>query len=290
MNMRKYFTYLSKFFAATLFLAAFTACTSDNEPCDEGCGEKVIFTETFDGAEAILSGPTAAGENLKEDFPAEDGFVCFKENKNHKDIWYGINTDTEGLVNASNGGVWLSNYHTFDVEGSTDWYSFTNQSSVYNTKAASGENFAVIYGMKNDFGGDYAKIYMKEGLGYHFLSMKVCNSAYTAGVALYGNDFSDGSMKEKGGYLYLLVKGYKDGKVLTDTNGKEIIDRFTLMDFRNKKEIFVKDWTDFFLTNVHKHEVDYIEFSMEGSDSQTTLGLNTPAYACIDDLQYGYKK
>ena len=286
--------------SSVLLLPLVSSCSTANE--DDGClpgGHfNKIHTEKFATIDAsYTAGPTAYGENLYAEFKAQDGYVPFT-NWESKHLKLGVNTDKEGNSNFYNGGVCFSNWNTYQSqEGSEDqnWYTHKNQCSVYNTQAVSGsrkgggyddDSFIVVTGLKNEFGGDYARISFKhEQAGMHFLSLKVCNTAYVAGVAQYGNDLAS-SLKEKKGYLRLIVQGGKSGKTLMDANKRPIQDSFMLVDYRNDKSLLVDQWTDFVLTNLAQHEVDYIEFLFDGSD-QSEYGLNTPAYACIDDLRYG---
>ncbi len=278
------------FLVALLLISSFgiSSCSSSSDKNIELLPE--IHTESFDYDHVILSGPTSYGDNLYAEYKVVDPkYPLFTEHvaTSNVQLNYGINKDPQGAYNLYNGGVAVSNWsireNTKGQEGDW-WYSYLNQCSVYNSKvesgsakaAHSGENFALVTG--SPVAGLAAITTVDENL-FTFNSLWVANSAYTYGVMKNGNDFTK-SLEESKGFFKLVVKAY-------GIEGKEPLasDEFYLADFREGKKVLIDQWSKFELVNISKHKACRLVFEFDGSD-MGEWGLNTPTYACIDDLQY----
>lgn len=271
---------------AVVISSVFTLSSCNSSSKNRNKAPKV-WIETFDTPNLVVAGPTSYGENLYEGYKEEDPrYPRFKSYKGTEDtsLDYGIAPDTEGVYNLWNGGTVVSNWCIYgeNPEGKGDdwWYSFNNQCSVYNSKVESGarlqvghsgDHFAVINGV--------AEISANNDREFTFQSLWVANAAYTYGVMTNGNSFS-ASLVNTNGYLKLIIKAYAiEGK------GPVATDEIYLADFRKGKDEILKEWTQFELTNIKKQRAHKLVFEFEGSD-MGEWGLNTPSYACIDDIAY----
>ncbi len=98
----------------------------------------------------------------------------------------------------------------------------------------------------------------------------------------------DGFAKKFGGatgndpdFYRIIFKGWNNGIAGTDSVVAYLAD-FT--DANNANDYIVKDWkwVDLYALSA----VDSITYSLQSSDTVGGLGMNTPAYFCIDDLTY----
>ena len=87
---------------------------------------------------------------------------------------------------------------------------------------------------------------------------------------MYGKKFTTGD------WFKLIITGYKNE---VETAKVE----FYLADFRAGKSSIINKWTKVDLEKLN--EVDKIKFTMESSDIGD-YGMNTPAYACIDNIEF----
>ncbi len=254
------------------------------------------FLVNFEDNGLLTAGPTSYGANLYDGYVAVAGYPRFTSQVDPlTNLEYGVNPDGwGGSYNFWNGGVAVSawNYRSNTEANDTSdwWYSYTNQCSVYNvasedgTNAGAGRNgsdhFAVVFGYTDTYTGYVGTSGMAftNNTERRFDRMYVCNSSYTYGVMENGNAFTQGSLKDNKGYFHMIARGYKAGSATPVAS-----DTIALADFRNGKNILIDTWTEFDLVNIKKQTVNKIEFDFEGSDSGA-YGLNTPAYACIDDI------
>ncbi|NLT04630.1 MAG: DUF4465 domain-containing protein [Bacteroidales bacterium] len=109
-------------------------------------------------------------------------------------------------------------------------------------------------------------------------SLYLTNSTYAYLALRDGNDGAGYVTKFKeGDYFKLTITGL-------DTNGA-VTDRvdFYLADFRAGKQVVVKDWTKVDLSTLgNVKQLVFTFFSTDTGD----WGMNTPAYACMDNLSY----
>lgn len=245
--------------------------------------DRVRVVESFDGNDVVLAGPTAYGDNLYEGYVAEDeNYPRFTTNTSNKYLEYGILQDSGNNYNVWNGCLVASNWSS--TEGTT---KFKEQFMVYlpNLKEGgnighSGENFAVIY-VPSSIGASTPLSFKK---GAKVNSMWVNNTAYTAGVAINGNEPAK-SLVESKGYYKVTVKGY------VDVQGNAVAeDEMYLVDYRGDSEVLISEWTKFELKNISKfNNITALKFFVEGSDVaeyDNEKFLSTPTYLAIDDIEF----
>ena len=169
---------------------------------------------------------------------------------------------------------------------------------VYNTASTdgantgaghSGSNFAVVYGY-SDFGNTewMAKPEFYFDSPRKFKGLWYCNTAYTYGVIINGNQFGTSgvatplsNLKDSDGnnigYFQVNIECYDvDGNLITTVSK-------LLADYRYDKPTVspVTTWTYW---DINVADVQSVKFNFEGSDVDPIYGLNTPAYLCIDDV------
>ena len=105
----------------------------------------------------------------------------------------------------------------------------------------------------------------------------VNNSTYAALVMRDGNRFA--RKFESGDWFKLTIAGYADDEL------RDSVD-FFLADFRDGKTFICNEWTRVDLLPLKG--VNRLDFTIDSSD-KTQEWINTPTYACIDDLAYGYR-
>lgn len=150
---------------------------------------------------------------------------------------------------------------------------FENQYSVIAGKAFSGSNFGVVYkGMK------VPKISVKDK-DADFLSMRICNSTYAYLSMKDGDSYTKKFGKDD--WFKVTITGLSADSTVTGS-----VD-FYLADFRNGKTEIIKEWTNVDLRPLGKCRKIAFEFA---STDNGDYGMNTPAYAMIDDIIYQFKE
>ena len=101
------------------------------------------------------------------------------------------------------------------------------------------------------------------------------NTTYSFLAIANGDDFA--RKFDAGDWFKIIITGFS-------TNGNQTGKvEFYLADFRNGKSYICQEWTEVNLKSLGK--VNKLEFTFESTDSGE-YGMNTPAYACIDDIIY----
>ena len=160
---------------------------------------------------------------------------------------------------------------------------------MYKRQGHSGSNFAVVYGY-SDFGNTewMAKPEFYFDSPRKFKGLWYCNTAYTYGVIINGNQFGTSgvatplsNLKDSDGnnigYFQVNIECYDvDGNLITTVSK-------LLADYRYDKPTVspVTTWTYW---DINVADVQSVKFNFEGSDVDPIYGLNTPAYLCIDDV------
>ncbi len=179
------------------------------------------------------------------------------------------------------GSIQLENRYTYDEEWDYGyWEGFAVSSLVdvetpglenqYSTIAGSGaggsKQFALVY--------DNAVMHLPPTLEGNQVpeSIMITNSTYAYLDMKEGSAFS--KKFTEGDWFKLIVTASLEG---SEIGQKE----FYLADFRDGKSLIVKDWTE--LSLISFDEVDKLIFSFDSSD-KGSFGINTPTYACIDNL------
>lgn len=113
-------------------------------------------------------------------------------------------------------------------------------------------------------------------------SLYLTNSTYTYLALRDGNDGLGAVKKfEEGDYFKLTITGIDPNGTVTDR-----VDVY-LADFRAGKQVVVKDWTKVDLSTLGN--VKQLVFTFYSTDTGD-WGMNTPAYACMDNLSYTIKE
>jgi len=152
-----------------------------------------------------------------------------------------------------------------------DSIGIKNQYSVYSHSGAGGSaKFAVLCPF------DSSNCTFSEEI--NIKSMMINNATYTYWALKEGKDGSGYARKFAAkDSCYLTITGFDANKKITG-----FVD-FYLADFRNGKSYICKDWTRVSLQTLGK--IKSLSFKFRSSDSGD-WGINTPAYACIDNIVY----
>jgi len=171
--------------------------------------------------------------------------------------------DDYGYGSTSWTGIACSNHTNMDSVG------YTNQYSVYASSGANGSSqFGLVY-------SDGASCRFKESVTVK--SLMINNSTYAYWALKDGNDGA-GFVRQfaAGDYFYVTITGY-------DSTGIETghVDAY-LADFRDGQTYICDAWTEVSLTQLG--QVEELTFNFVSTDVGDCI--NTPAYACIDNLVY----
>jgi hypothetical protein len=200
-----------------------------------------------------------------------------------------VSLNSDSIWNGSDlSGKFISGNCTFNNSYNADWASWTgfacssktdgvtpgyeNQYSVVaGSGALNSKKFAIAY--------DSASISIPETTDYYSIkSLYITNSTY-AYLGISAGNYGVGGIGKKfaaGDWFKVTITGYK-ANVLTSS-----VDVY-LADFRNGKSIILKAWTKVDVSALGK--VDLITFTFDSTD-KTGGWLNTPAYACIDNIEF----
>lgn len=155
---------------------------------------------------------------------------------------------------------------------------FTNQySAITGGGYAGSTTYAISYGSS----GNQIKLTgaAKGGIVNGFY---ITNATYPYLSMLNGDGFAKkfgGATGDDPDFLLLTIKKYKNGILSTDS-----VD-FYLADYRfsdNTQDYIINDWQYVDLTSLG--DVDSLSFSLSSTDN-STFGMNTPAYFCIDNFE-----
>jgi len=146
---------------------------------------------------------------------------------------------------------------------------YSNQYSVSSGSGALGsKQFAIAYGT--------ATLLCDSNLygNFSLKSISLTNSTYAYLEMKNGSNFSKKFVA--GDWYKIIITGYLNN---TKTNQVE----YYLSDFRDGKTILSNTWEKVDVSSIGK--VDKVTFTFDSSD-QGTWGMNTPAYACIDNIEF----
>lgn len=191
------------------------------------------------------------------------------------DYTYGYKSDYfefQYFVNSEY-GYWggFAQASSFDMEDG----SYTNQYSVYNSSAASGDGYLVYY---YDSYNEPCDILCRYAGNYAFTTVKLNLSTYTyksiteEAVNDFARVFTDGD------YLKVTFTA-----LLKDMTEGESVDCY-VVDFRDGKRFMATNW-DTFDISAMQGELWGLRVTMETSDVGE-YGANTPLYVCLDELTY----
>ena len=202
----------------------------------------------------------------------------------------GVKLNAKGYWDGSDlTGAFVSVNSTFKNSYNSSWASWTgfvcssnvdsltsgyaNQYSVINSGGAlKSKQFAIAYDSAaficpaNTYGN------------FSIKSLYITNSTY-AYLGLKNGDYGIGGLGKKfvaGDWFKVTLKGYKSN-VLTSS-----VDIY-LADFRDGKSIILKNWQKVDVSALGL--VDLVTFTFDSTDKFGGW-LNTPAYACIDNIEF----
>lgn len=192
-----------------------------------------------------------------------------------------IKSSSVELVNEYAESEWGGFWKGFAVSSMSDTQTpgYENQySSIAGSGAGSSLNFALAYAST----GDSAVIHLNQINSSEKTDvirpkqMMITNSTYTYFTLRDGNAFSQ--KFESGDWFRIIVRGFDQ----TNETGKV---EFYLADFREGKSVIVNEWTTVSLTALGTPDRLVITFD---SSDKSAGWINTPAYACIDNLEISY--
>jgi len=167
----------------------------------------------------------------------------------------------------------------FSVSNNTDKTTegMDNQYSVYGNGGVGGsEKFAIVYDGWYD-GATFEKPFCKfpAGQEFKFKGLWINNATYVVLDVKNGSAFT--KKFTDGDWFKIIITGYNSA------GNKTAAVEFYLADFRNGKNFICSDWTFVNLSVLGK--VNKLGFAFDSSD-KGAYGVNTPQYACIDDVIY----
>lgn len=238
----------------------------------------------------VLAGPTSYGANLYSTYTEGPRFTTARyhvEATTYLEIGLGTQPFMPGQADLYNGGIFPSQWN---IRSGENWDTYLNQCSVYNTASAEGTNkgagtggsntFAVV----NGFGDTAPSMSFTDGAVYEIESIDICPTSYVYGVITQGNPYGmepDKNLEQQKGWFKILAYGY-DAQGNATNGGKPV--EYYIADYRDgskTKTAIASTWKTWNIAALGK--VNKIKFDFDGSD-KGTYGLNTPAYAAIDNI------
>ena len=216
---------------------------------------------------------------------------CEKEKEENKEVtitFESVQLNADGYQNNFTTGLVLSDvdfYNYFD-EAWSSWEGFAvsnlkdkvkpgyeNEFSVYgNGGANNSEKFAVVYSGFNEI----TNCQFLNGQEYTFKNLMINNSTYAYLTIKDGNSFGTQPFGEDD-WFKIIITGFN---AAGEKTGKT---EFYLADFRDGKTFICQEWTKVNLLGLGS--VNKLEFTFESTDNGD-WGMNTPAYACVDDIVF----
>ncbi len=180
------------------------------------------------------------------------------------------------VYDTSYGGFWdygfaYSNMTDTTTSGYTNGYSSKN-----GTGYGGSAKYAVAYGINNTLS------LQGVALGQPVEGFYVTNNTYAYNDMRAGGSYSKkfgGTTGNDADWFKFTVKGYRAGALTADSV------EFYLADFRpagTANDSIIKGWHWVNLLPLGK--VDSLHFNLSSTDNDSTYGMNTPAYFCIDNF------
>ncbi len=190
-----------------------------------------------------------------------------------------IQSSSAEFINVYGESAWGGYWNGFAISSLKDTLTagYTNQySTIAGEGAAGSDQFAVAYDSavvlvqshRVDASSNTAKP----------RSLMITNSTYSYRTIKEGDLFT--SRFKAGDWYKVIIRGFRSA---VQTGAVE----YYLADFRDGKAMIQKEWKKVDLTSLG--EVDRIVFQFDSSD-KTAGWLNTPAYACIDNMVLAYSE
>lgn len=229
---------------------------------------------------------SAAGD-MVVDFDELDQWTATDERGSYFNGDRGIGSNADGW---QSGGVHFGNRYTSDWGGFWQGFAYSN---IDDTETAGFTNqYAAVTGSGWGGQGNYAVAYAGSEAYWDFQSMarfdsvRVTNTTYASLAMEQGDAFSKKFGGESGAdpdFFKLTFVGYSQAAGQGVETGR--VD-FFLADYRfdeGSQDYIVRDWVEVDLQGLGWARSVRLEF--DGSD-QGSFGLNTPAYAALDQLQW----
>ncbi len=215
--------------------------------------------------------------SCEKDEPVID-FITFEEIAlNNQGYWNG--SDNSG--GFTSGNAFFPNIFTEWEGGVTSWTGFacSNRKDTYT--AGYGNQYSCWAGGGANASEKFALIYLGDTIVFKvpekMESIQVSNATYPALSMQNGDDYAKKFCA--GDYFYLLIRGI-------DEEGKSTgVAKIGLADFTAEDPNMYYISNKWILVNLeHLGIVKKMAFSFESSDTGE-WGINTPAYACIDNVK-----
>ena len=166
------------------------------------------------------------------------------------------------------GGFALSKVYDRDAANG----KYENQYAVYNTEAASGDNFLLYY--YDSYSDPCDMVFIKQSALLHSVKLNLTTYVYASITDEAINDFA--RKFEDGDYLKVVFSALDK---LEKPTGESV--ECYVVDYRDGKRFVADNWNEFSLG----FTADRVRITIETSDVGE-YGANTPLYIAIDDLVY----
>jgi hypothetical protein len=187
---------------------------------------------------------------------------------------YGFHGENVGCEHFYNdeynywGGFALSKVYDRDAANG----KYENQYAVYNTEAASGDNFLLYY--YDSYSDPCDMVFIKQSALLHSVKLNLTTYVYASITDEAINDFA--RKFEDGDYLKVVFSALDK---LEKPTGEYV--ECYVVDYRDGKRFVADNWNEFSLG----FTADRVRITIETSDVGE-YGANTPLYIAIDDLVY----
>lgn len=187
---------------------------------------------------------------------------------------YGFHGENVGCEHFYNdeynywGGFALSKVYDRDAANG----KYENQYAVYNTEAASGDNFLLYY--YDSYSDPCDMVFIKQSALLHSVKLNLTTYVYASITDEAINDFA--RKFEDGDYLKVVFSALDK---LEKPTGEPV--ECYVVDYRDGKRFVADNWNEFSLG----FTADRVRITIETSDVGE-YGANTPLYIAIDDLVY----
>lgn len=187
---------------------------------------------------------------------------------------YGFHGENVGCEHFYNdeynywGGFALSKVYDRDAANG----KYENQYAVYNTEAASGDNFLLYY--YDSYSDPCDMVFIKQSALLHSVKLNLTTYVYASITDEAINDFA--RKFEDGDYLKVVFSALDK---LEKHTGESV--ECYVVDYRDGKRFVADNWNEFSLG----FTADRVRITIETSDVGE-YGANTPLYIAIDDLVY----
>ena len=188
---------------------------------------------------------------------------------------YGFHGENVGCEHFYNdeynywGGFALSKVYDRDATNG----KYENQYAVYNTVAASGDNFLLYY--YDSYSDPCDMVFIKQSALLHSVKLNLTTYVYASITDEAINDFA--RVFVDGDYLKVVFTGMRGNEATG------VVECY-VVDYRDGKRAMTTEWTTFSLANLGEG-YDRVSVTIETTDVGE-WGANTPLYIAMDNLSY----